>query len=245
MITEPRLRDDLVALGVAPGDLLTVHSSLSSLGWVEGGAPTVVHALLETLGDEGTLAMPAATPQCAAPPGADAAPPGLPVFDRATTPTRMGAIAEAFRTWPGTVRSAHPLESVCARGPQADAIVADHPLPFSEGPGTPFGRLADLGSGVLLLGVGFNRCTALHLAETRAARRRTTSVRFAVVHDGCRKLVETPNVADDHDTLFPAIGRDYLAAGRARRGRVGEAEALLFPMPDLVGFAVAWLDRAL
>ena len=61
-------------------------------------------------------------------------------FDPATSPTTLGAIPETFRTWPGTLRSDHPLESVCARGAAAAAVVREHPLDFSEGPGTPFAR---------------------------------------------------------------------------------------------------------
>lgn len=101
----------------------------------------------------------------------------LPVFDPATTPTTMGAIPETFRTWPGTLRSVHPLESVCAQGPRAAEITREHPLAFSEGPGSPFAKLYDLDGRILLLGVGFNRCTALHFAESLVAKRRTTTVR--------------------------------------------------------------------
>ena len=61
-ITEPMLRRDLTAAGVEPGTTLVVHSSLSAIGWVLGGAPAVVRALLAAVGDDGTLAMPAATP---------------------------------------------------------------------------------------------------------------------------------------------------------------------------------------
>ncbi len=236
-VTEAGLRRDLIRLGVEPGTILVVHSSLSSLGWVQGGAPSVVRALLGALGEAGTLAMPAATPRVGDP--------GAPVFDPETTPTTMGAIPETFRTWPGTRRSHHPLESVCARGPRAVEITAEHPLAFSEGPGTPFGRLHDLGARVLLLGVGFNRCTALHYAETLVAKRRLTRVRFPALDDGRRVRVEVPNVADDNDTHFPAIGEAYLAAESARRGRVGEAPATLFPMRDLVTFAVGYFERVL
>jgi aminoglycoside 3-N-acetyltransferase len=239
-VTEARLGRDLADLGIGPGMLLTVHSSLSSLGWVAGGAPAVVRALLTTLGDDGTLAVPAATPQCAEPCG------NPQLFDRATTPTSLGAIPETVRTWDGTLRSDHPLESVCALGPLAAEIVADHPLDFSEGPGTPFGRLHDLGSHVLLLGVGFNRCTALHLAETMAKNRRTTTIRLPRPKDGGGLTsVEVTNVADDNDTHFPVIGAGYLAAGRTLQGPVGEAMALLFSMRDLVRFAVPYFERIL
>lgn len=234
-ITGRRLRGDLAAIGVEPGTTLVVHSSLSALGWVEGGAPTVVRALLDAVGDDGTLAMPAATPHVGE---------GLP-FDRRTTPTTMGAIAETFRNWPGSLRSEHPLESVCARGPRADEVTADHPLAFSEGPGSPFARLHDLDSRILLLGVGFNRCTALHFAESLATRRRTTTVRFPRLEGARRDWVEVPNVADDNDTHFPVIGARYVAAGRATVATIGEADAVYVRMRDLVAFAGHYFERTL
>lgn len=249
------LEDDLRRLGVREGSILMVHSSLSALGWVLGGAPTVVRALVEVLGPEGTLVMPAATPYCADP--ASWAEPRvpeewlesvrehLPLFDPETTPTALGAVPETFRTWPGTLRSDHPLESLCARGPAAAELLEPHPLAFSEGPDGPFGRLHELKAEIFLLGVGFNRCTALHYAETLASTRRLTMVRFPVEVEGRRIWLEQPNVADDNDRHFPAVGERFLATGRAREGTVGRASATLFRMGDLVEVAVAYFETEL
>lgn len=169
----------------------------------------------------------------------------LPVFDPRTTPTAMGAIAETFRTWPDTLRSHHPLESICARGVAASEITREHPLAFSEGRGGPFEKLYDLDSWVLLLGVGFNRCTALHFAESLSDRRRVMTVRFPVLEDGRRVWREVPNVADDHDTHFPILGREYVAEGRVRQGLIGDARSALFRMRDLVDFARVYFARVL
>jgi aminoglycoside 3-N-acetyltransferase len=233
-VTEERLCRDFEAIGISRGTTLIVHSSLSAMGWVLGGAPGVIRALLRTLGDEGNLAMPAATPQCA----------NLPLFDVRTTPTTMGAIPETFRTWPGTLRSDHPLESVCVRGPDAAAVIRDHPLAFSEGPGSPFARLHDIDSFILLLGVTFNRCTALHFAESLVPNRRTASVRFPRPDAGGCVWVEVPNVADDNDTHFPVIGAQYMDSGAARVGPIGEAKAIYFRMRDLVEFARSYFEAA-
>ena len=245
--TEAGLCQDLVAIGVTHGMTLLVHSSLSSIGWVVGGAPTVVRALLYVLGDSGTLVMPAATPHCSDP----ATWPGprmpeawlaevrehLPIFDPRITPTVRGAICETFRTWPDTLRSDHPVESICARGVAAPAITSVHPLAFSEGRGGPFERLYNLDCRVLLLGVGFNRCTALHFAESLVDRRRVKTMRFPVLENGRRAWKEVPNVGDDNDTHFPAIGHEYASAGGVRQGTIGDARSMLFPMRGLVDFA--------
>ena len=242
--TERNLRHDLVKLGVEPEMTLTVHSSLSAIGWVVGGPPTVVRALLDVIGEKGTLVMPSATPYCSDPATwSDPQIPEawlaevrehLPVFDPQTTPTEMGAIPESFRTWPGTARSNHPLEFVCARGPLASEITKEHPWAFSEGRGTPFERLYERDSWVLLLGVGFNRCTALHFAESLVEKRRTTKVRFPSFQNGRRIWIEVPNLADDDDRLFPTIGEKYVSAGTAQVGSIGDASSTLFRMRDLV-----------
>src|ERR1700757_4146836 len=56
--TSRSIIEDLVSLGIRRGNVLLIHSSLSALGWVCGGAPAVIYALLDTLGATGTLAMP-------------------------------------------------------------------------------------------------------------------------------------------------------------------------------------------
>jgi aminoglycoside 3-N-acetyltransferase len=254
-VTERMLRRDLTAIGVEAGSSLVVHSSLSAIGWVLGGAPAVVRALLDTVGSDGNLAMPAATPHCADPATwreprvpedwIDEVRRNMPPFDVKTTPTTMGAIPETFRNWPGTIRSQHPLESVCVNGPRAEELTRDHPVAFSEGPGSPFARLYDLDSRILLLGVGFNRCTALHFAESLMAKRRVKTVRFARLEGVRRRWVEAPNVADDLDTHFPVIGAQYRLAKRAMEGKVGQAGSLYVRMRDLVGFAQEYFDRVL
>ncbi len=254
-ITAEGLANDLSALGIEPGMTLMVHSSLSAIGWVVGGAETVVRVLVDVLGPEGTLVMPSATPL-----GGDPAQwtdprvpetwwevirENLPVFDPETTPTSLGTIPEIFRTWPGTLRSHHPLESVCARGPMASEITREHPLAFSEGRDGPFGKLYELDSWILLLGVGFNRCTALHFAESLVDTRRVQTVRFPMMQGGERTWIEVLNVADDNGTHFPTIGRHYLSAGKARQGSIGEAQSTLISMRDLVGFATRYFGEVL
>ncbi len=253
--TQASLQVDLATIGVTHGMTLLVHSSLSSIGWAVGGARAVVRALLSTLGQSGTLVMPAATPHCTDPaiwmsprlPDAWLADvrEHLPVFDARTTPTTLGAICECLRNWPNTLRSDYPVESVCARGVAASTIVSEHPLEFSEGPGGPFERLYNLDCHILLLGVGFNRCTALHFAESPVDRRRVKTLRFPVLDNGQRIWAEVPNVADDNGVHFPDVEQGYVAAGGVRRGRVGDAASMLFPMRSLVEFAVRYFNDAL
>src|SRR5687767_6463326 len=167
------LSSDLARLGVEAGMTLIVHSSLGSLGFVIGGAQAVVMALERVVGG-GTLAMPTFTADLTDP--ADWSDPPvppewhdvirdtMPAFEPDLTPTwQMGAIVDCFRGRNGTLRSDHPFTSWAARGPHAPRITAEQSLPHSSGERSPVARLYDLDAWILLLGVGHDRNSSLHL----------------------------------------------------------------------------------
>lgn len=243
--TQRTLVAEMRDIGIEPGMTLMVHASLSKVGWIKGGAETVVRALFETLGPDGTLVMPAATPQLA-PPGSG--PHGLKppaAFDIRSTPTAMGALAEAFRTWPGTYRSAHPLDSVCAHGPNAANVTSEHRHEFSEERGTPFEKLYDLDSFTLLLGVGFNRCTALHFAEFRSSHRRTMTHFLPTVVSDQLHWMAVPGMAYDNGTHFPVVGDFFAQTNTVCAGKIGQAHSAFFSTRALVDFAVPYFDTVL
>jgi aminoglycoside 3-N-acetyltransferase len=164
----PLAQGEMVAglrrLGVEQGDLLEVHSSLRSLGPVEGGAAAVIRALQEAVGVSGALVMPAYPVSPAIAPSADEQARGITwkvrilPFDDLTAPTGMGAIADAFREWPGVRRDTDTLFSYVAWGRDADLFARKGLAP-----------LVERGGKALLLGVEMDRCSALHLAEERVA----------------------------------------------------------------------------
>jgi aminoglycoside 3-N-acetyltransferase len=249
------LRCELSSLGLQPGSTVMVHSSLGNVGWTVGGPVTIIRALLDVLGTAGTLVMPAESPQVSDP-GTwnddrvkvewhDTIRAHLPVFDPLTTPTTMGAIPEAFRTFPGTLRSTHPLVSVCANGRLAREITEVHSLAFCEGKGTPFEKLYILDTQTLLLGVGFNRCSSLHYAESLVPGRRTTVSRFPIIDNGERVWVAMPDMAFDNGVHFPVVGDQFAARGGICAGRIGDADAMLFSTRDLVDFAQSYFLSAL
>ncbi len=251
--TRQSLAAELVALGVRPGSVLLVHSSLSSLGWVCGGALAVVQALRDVLGPDGTLVVPTHTPD-----NSDPAlwqhPPvpetwwpvireHMPAFDPARTPSRwMGQMAEVVRTWPGARRSDHPQVSFAAVGPQAAAVVAGHRLDDMLGDSSPLGHVYDLDGDVLLIGVGHDSNTSLHLAEYRVARPVRALLAAAIQSgDGRRRWVEWEDI-DLDESRFARIGADLEQTGVVQIGLVGSAESRLMRQRDAVDFAVRWLD---
>lgn len=250
------LRREMVALGVAEGTTLAVHSSLSSLGFVVGGAVAVVLALENALGPAGTLAMPTHTTDLSDP-GEWENPPvpkawlevmrrDFPAFDPALTPSfRMGVIPECFRTQPGTMRSNHPLCSWAARGPNAPLITNGHELRMAQGEGSPLARLYELDAHVLLLGVDYRNNTCCHLAEYRsrhaAQRGSRPSAAFSV--DGHPAWVTYDDISWYDDDFLELGGAFEGEPAAVRVGPIAGARAKLFSLRACVDFAVAWMDR--
>jgi aminoglycoside 3-N-acetyltransferase len=252
-VTRASIVADLHTLGVAVGDTLLVHSSLSQMGWVVGGAQAVVEALLETVGPVGTLVMPTHSSHWTEP--ADWQNPPLPpewladvyesipAFDPALTPaTHMGAIVNCFRHAPGVIRSNHPWASFAAAGTHAEYLTSDHRLESGMGEFSPVARAYDVDARVLLLGVGHGNNSSLHLCEHRAewTGKELERQGAAILVDGVRQWVVYQHVAAD-ETDFEALGSDFDATNQTVVGKVGYAVSKLMDQRALVDFGTAWM----
>lgn len=258
-VPAPVTEDDLVlglrALGIRRGDTLIVHTALSQVGWVCGRETTVVGALIRAVGPMGMLVMPSHTGDNSEPSDWENPPvpsdwcpvirAAMPAYDRRRTPSRfMGRVAECFRTWPGTRRSAHPQVSWCARGPGAAWLLRGHTFrkpPF--GMRSPLGRLYRRNAKILLLGTGYDHCTSLHMAETLYPATPIIQVGAAVRVCGRRRWVTWREPELDSDR-FPNIGEAYERhAGGVTHGKLGAADCLVTRVRPLVDFAVRWLGE--
>ena len=250
-ITRARIAADLRELGLRGGDIVLVHTSLRALGWVCGGPVAVVQALLDVLGVDGTLMVPTHSGENSDPKDWVNPPvpqswwpvirEQMPAYDPAITPSyKVGILPEIVRNWPGALRSAHPQMSFAAIGPAAGELLADHELPSQLGEESPLGALDRAGGKVLLLGVGFDSCTAFHLAEYRVPDPPMFEFGAAMSTAAGRQWVTFTDVRVDSDD-FVALGAAYEATGAVRTGKVGEADCRLFDARSGVAFAVEWL----
>lgn len=224
-------RVELVAqlrgLGVREGGVLLVHTSFRAVRPVEGGPAGLIDALLQAVGPRGTLVMPSWT-------GDDEEP-----FDPAATPASadLGVVADTFWRLPGVVRSGHPF-AFAAMGPLAEQITRDLlPLPphIRE---SPVGRVHELDGQVLLLGVGHDADTTLHLAELIADVPYRVRKHITVLQDG--RPVRVPYGENDHCCERFTLADEWLR-GLQREACVGNAPARLARSRDIVQAALAHL----
>jgi len=233
MISKEQLIDDLKELGIHAGDHVLVHASLSQIGQVDGGAPSVIEALLTVLTEQGTLLMPSfqngsqfellSAGVC---------------FDLRNSPSELGLISETFRKMSTVKRSLNPTHCVAAMGAKADEILSDHQLcKVSTGYGSPYEKNALCGGKILLLGVDHTANTTLHFVEnTNGAPTLGTRLFTAEVIDdlGHKHAVEMlshrPGLKRCYTTVEPLL----LAAGLQTNGKIGDADCRLINASGII-----------
>jgi aminoglycoside 3-N-acetyltransferase len=254
VITFRMLVDDLRTLGVRRGQTLLVHASLREIGWVDGGAGTVVAALGWAVGRNGNIVVPAVTEENSLTSRAHldriagmteqevkefrAA---MPAFERDTPAPGAGVIAEAVRTAPAAVRSVHPQSSFAAIGANAAKLMAGHSRECHYGERSPLRKLYDMNASILLLGVGYRACTALHLAEYRYIKDPPVRSYSCVVSSAGERHWTTylDVVLDDQE--FDIIGECIDNGADVTRGYVGAAPSRLLPLRSAVDRAAQWM----
>lgn len=221
--SERSLMQDLEKLGVEAGDVLWVHSSLRAIGPINGGADSIIDAMLNAVGPSGTILMPVFNL--------------VPRNKRAETwhypetPSTTGYLTERFRLRAGTVRSDHYSHSVAAHGAQAQWFVSGHreqqgpsspwdlePWGRTFGSHSPFMRVYQSKAKVLMLGVDYKSATFKHLVET-------------FIHE--RNLAADPHAV--FDFIDPvAIGSWWDSQGMICTGNLGRAASKVFSVSNFV-----------
>jgi aminoglycoside 3-N-acetyltransferase len=235
------LKSSLVALGVGTGDAVYVHTSLKSIGPIEGGPHELIGAFLDTLGPEGTLAVPTHSLSFTSI--------GHEPYDPDSSPCVTGAFPQCVMKSPSAFRSGHPSHSSAAIGAKAGYLTDNHCMTHALGFDSPLHRLYRMGGKVLLLGVGHTANTALHLAESLAGVPYTRNHYDPAwgepsMLDGGGRIVSVPQeqypgCSDNFGVMEGLLKHNGLIAC----GMVGYAVCQLMSMKDIVDFTVLLLKE--
>ena len=237
--TEADLIGFLSEMGLDGSETLMVHSSMKSIGQVEGGADTVLDALFKYF-SKGLLVFPAFS-------YATVAFPFNMRFDKDKSPSCTGILTELFRQRPGVCRSLHPQHSVTAAGRDADEFVAGHykcHSGFSKN--GPFGRLLERKGKILLIGVGLNRVSLIHaIIEWSGAPVCAKEPQVFSLVDSDGKIYEAKNHyhLGSQWEFFPRA-LPLLEAGNAvKKVKFGDAQSLLLDVEKTVEILDAVLKK--
>ena len=225
--TKQSLKQDLAAMGLTGAETILIHSSMKSIGEVEGGADTVLDALMEYFA-QGLLLLPTHTWRFM-----DG---GNTVFDVRNSPCCVGILPELFRQRPGVIRSLHPTHSMAAYGKDAAAYLAGE-LETSTpcAPGGCYDRLRTVHGKILLLGVTHARNTFIHSVEEvlNVPHRLTDKpLKLTVVDEAGEKHTaymrrhynaDQPHISED----FVKLEQAYLDCGAAQNTKFGDAKCIL------------------
>jgi aminoglycoside 3-N-acetyltransferase len=168
----------------------------------------------------------------------------MPAYRPEVTPTRgLGVTPEIFRKFPGVVRSDHPCLSFTAWGKEAEAITADHKLDYALGENSPLAKIYRREGKILLIGVGHDSNTSLHLAEYRAEHDLKIKIFGSSVLKNGKNVWTKYQDLEFNDDLFPAIGKNFESEHDYSTAKIGLTEAKLFKQKEIVDFAVDWLEK--
>ncbi len=243
-VTQNDIFAELRRLGLKRGAAVLAHSSLSSFGRVEGGADTVIDAIMQAVGSGGKVLFPTLTGS------KEYSPSNSPVFDVLNTPCWTGKIPETARQRHEFKRSAHPTHSVCAWGPPrfVDWFIADHErCPTPCGVGSPYDRLVESQGYILLMGVSHNRNTTMHYVEEIAGvpyhMQKSTALSTITHADG--RVEQVPVTLHKYGTArdFTRLEPEMIERGIQVNGMIGDSAIRLIKAREMADLVLARLKE--
>lgn len=257
MLTTDDLIKALHTLGVKEGMTLLVHSSISAFGcYICGAELAIIDALCASVGETGTIIMPAHSATYSEPAYWQNPPipsewwqivrEKMPAFTPETAPTvGIGKVPALFIQMPNVYRSNHPMCSFAAWGKNAIHFTENHSLAFGLGDNSPLAHIVKAKGYVLFFGAPFESNTLLHLSEFYSdfPSKVTRKQGAPILIDGKRQWVEYDEV-DEDNIDFDRITREYIVQSiTSKHHTVGKADLWLLPAKELVEFGTQWMNE--
>ena len=248
---KPVTKDDLIhkfsQLGIKRGDTLLVHASLSSLGYVVGGAEALYLALREVIGIEGTIVVPSQTVEISDPASWQYPPvpdewhavirDAMPAYSKELSFSKaMGAFSHFIGILPNSIRSNHPMYSFTAIGEKAIEIIGQDSFDFPFGDESLLGRLYSIGAKILMIGTDFETNTSIHLAENRL-NRAVIQERSKILKKDGEKWISFKNIELDLYDDYIEIQKNFMKQFNVNHILINEGTVSLFDMKECVDFA--------
>lgn len=241
MYTKQDILDGLKEIGLKSTDTLLVHSSMKAIGEVDGGADTVLDALMEYM-KEGLLVFPTHT--------WDQMNETYHVYDYRTEPSCVGLLTNLFRQREGVVRSLHPTHSVAAYGRgAAEYISGDEEMDTPCSPSGTWGKLYDRNAKILFLGCSTKKNTFLHCVEEMnhiPSRLTVNRTLFKIIlpngelkEVSHRRHIPKQDISHNYDKMLPV----FLQYGYAKEGKIGDANSYLCDAAGMAKVTSDYLKR--
>lgn len=254
------LEENLEKIGVSSGDNIFVHAAFSKLGPVLGGPDALINAIMNVIGEKGTLVaysswdgtyedflddygrIPSNLKDF------------IPAFNviKSRAVRMNGIFPEFLRTTKNAFRSANPGASICAIGKNAEFLCANHKLDYGYGENTPFSKFLELNGKILMIGAPWDTMTILHHSEhlAKIPNKNIRKYEVPIEENGqinwhyieeFDTLEPISNIFDDGH--FEEIVKDFCKNNANSQGKIAKAKSLLVDANDINKFAIEWLEN--
>ncbi|MFH1824547.1 MAG: AAC(3) family N-acetyltransferase [Candidatus Firestonebacteria bacterium] len=239
-IKKQEIIKDLKKMGIKKRDVLFVHSSFKSIGVVEGGAETVVEALVECVGKEGIVIVPTLSFSFLG---------GYYAFNPKKTPSRVGEITNALLRRKDVFRSEHPTHSISAVGKGAGELVTGHKgSTFAKE--SPYGKYVKLNAKVIFIGTGLGCNTTLHAIEDWLDLPYLTTEKAIVERDAGMagkeeivKVTKSPSGCRDFYKKDSKIEKVFKKSGIIKKSSLGNADVVIIRAKDIVNTTIREIEK--
>lgn len=240
MHTYNSLRKDLENLGIPQDGTLLIHSSMKSIGEVEGRADTVLDVFMDYFKEEGLLVFPTLSYSLVND--------KQPIFNVRETPSVVGILPQLFRQRPGVIRSLHPTHSVAAWGPEAATFTEGHERFDSPASSfSPWRRLISCKAKIMFLGADISHNTFLHGVEewghASNVLSETKQNLISIDYEGKEHLVPSRRHVGAHSGFYDRMGPHFQKIGAVQEGTFGDAHCIIMDAVKIARYTIRMLAK--